>query len=50
MRIALFVNNLFDKHYASNVSIASGGSAGLLSQALDRKSRRYFGIRARYRF
>lgn len=50
MRVALFVNNLFDKHYASNVSIASGGSAGLLSQALDRKSRRYFGIRARYRF
>lgn len=49
-RIALFVNNLFDKHYASNVSIASGGSAGLLSQALDRKSRRYFGIRARYEF
>ncbi|MFY7836778.1 MAG: TonB-dependent receptor [Novosphingobium sp.] len=50
MRVALFVNNLFDKRYASNVGIASGGSAGLLSQALDRKSRRYFGIRARYEF
>jgi iron complex outermembrane receptor protein len=50
LRVALFVNNLFDKHYASNVSIAAGGSAGLLSQALDRKSRRYFGIRARYQF
>lgn len=50
LRVALFVNNLFDKRYASNVSIASGGSVGLLTQALDRKSRRYFGIRARYQF
>ncbi|WP_408587913.1 TonB-dependent receptor [Novosphingobium sp.] len=50
LRVALFVNNLFDKHYASNVSIASGGTPGLLTQALDRKSRRYFGIRARYAF
>ena len=50
MRVALFVNNLFDKRYASNIGIAAGGSAGLLSQALDRKSRRYFGIRARFGF
>ncbi|MFN3456622.1 MAG: TonB-dependent receptor [Novosphingobium sp.] len=50
MRVALFVNNLFDKHYASNVTVAAGGSAGLLSQALDRKSRRYFGIRARFEY
>ncbi|NKJ44027.1 TonB-dependent receptor [Novosphingobium sp. SG720] len=50
LRVTLFVNNLFDKHYASNVSIASGGSAGLLAQSLDRNSRRYFGLRARYQF
>lgn len=50
LRVALFVNNLFDKRYASNASIAPGGSVGLLTQALDRKSRRYFGIRARYQF
>ncbi|MFM2372113.1 MAG: hypothetical protein RIS85_1835 [Pseudomonadota bacterium] len=50
LRVALFVNNLLDKRYASNVSIASGGSTGLLSQALDRKSQRYFGIRARLEY
>ncbi|WP_343071120.1 TonB-dependent receptor [Novosphingobium jiangmenense] len=50
LRVALFVNNLFDKRYATNISVAPGGSVGLLHQALDRNSRRYFGIRARYEF
>ncbi|KPF93228.1 TonB-dependent receptor [Novosphingobium sp. AAP83] len=50
LRVALYVNNLFDKRYASNLTVAPGGSVGLLQQALDRNSRRYFGIRARYKF
>lgn len=50
LRVALYVNNLFDKRYASNLNVAPGGSVGLLQQALDRNSRRYFGIRVRYKF
>ncbi|GGB22934.1 TonB-dependent receptor [Sphingomonas metalli] len=50
VRIALFVNNIFDKHYASNLSIASGGSATLLAQTFTRSARRYAGIRARFGF
>jgi iron complex outermembrane receptor protein len=50
LRVALFVNNLFDKRYAANISVSPGGSLGLLQQALDRNSRRYFGIRARFEY
>lgn len=50
LRVALFVNNLFDKNYASNISIASGGNAGLLTQNLARDSRRYVGLRIGYEF
>lgn len=50
LRVALYVNNLFDKRYVSNMAVSPGGSVGLLQQALDRNSRRYFGVRARYEF
>lgn len=50
LRIALFVNNLFDKHYASALGIASGGTAGLVAQTFSRNARRYAGVRARFRF
>jgi iron complex outermembrane receptor protein len=49
-RVSFYVNNLFDQHYASNIYVASGGTAGLLAQYLDRNSRRYFGVRAGYKF
>ncbi|SNR94804.1 MULTISPECIES: TonB-dependent receptor [unclassified Azospirillum] len=49
-RITLFVNNLFDKHYASNVSGLVGGPPTAVGQVLSRNSRRYFGIRANYNF
>lgn len=50
LRVALFVNNLFDNNFASNISIASGGNAGLLTQNLTRDSRRYVGLRVGYNF
>jgi iron complex outermembrane receptor protein len=50
LRIALFVNNLFNKHYASALGIASGGTAGLVAQTFSRNARRYGGVRARMRF
>jgi iron complex outermembrane receptor protein len=50
VRVALFVNNVFDKHYASALGIASGGTAGLVAQTFSRNARRYAGIRARARF
>ncbi len=50
LRVALFVNNLFDKHYASALGIASGGTAGLVAQTFSRNARRYAGVRARFRF
>ena len=50
LRTTLFVNNVFNKHYASNIAVATGGSLGLLSQNLSRDSRRYYGLRVRYDF
>ena len=50
MRIALFVSNLFDKSYAAALGTPAGGSAGLVAQTLARNSRRYAGVRARFRF
>lgn len=50
LRVALFVNNLFDKHYASALGISSGGSPGLVAQTFSRNARRFAGIRARYSF
>ena len=50
LRVALFVNNLFDKHYASALGIASGGTPGLVAQTFSRNARRYGGVRARVRF
>jgi iron complex outermembrane receptor protein len=49
-RITLFVNNLFDKHYASNMGGLTGGPSTAVAQVLSRNSRRYFGIRASYNF
>jgi iron complex outermembrane receptor protein len=50
LRIALFVNNLFDKHYASALGTPSGGTAGLVAQTFSRNARRYAGVRARFSF
>lgn len=50
LRIALFVNNIFDKHYASALGVSSGGSPGLLAQTFSRNARRYGGVRARFAF
>lgn len=50
LRVTAFVNNLFDKNFASNVSVAPGGAGGLLHQNLTRDSRRYFGLRVGYDF
>jgi len=50
LRIALFVNNIFDKHYVAALAPASGATAGQLSQTFLRNSRRYGGIRARLSF
>jgi iron complex outermembrane receptor protein len=50
VRVALFVNNLFDKHYVSALGIAAGGAQGLIAQTFSRSARRYAGIRARVSF
>lgn len=49
-RVALFVNNLFDNNFASNIGGLVGGPATASNQVLSRNSRRYFGIRANYNF
>ncbi|MEI5688523.1 TonB-dependent receptor [Sphingomonas kyungheensis] len=57
-QISLFANNLLDKHYATQITAASGSNtdAGVTNtglataQFLSRDSRRYFGIRARVRY
>lgn len=49
-RVTLFVNNLFDKNFASNVGGLVGGQPTSVNQVLSRNSRRYFGIRANYNF
>lgn len=49
-RVTLFVNNLFDKNYASNMGGLIGGPATAVNQVLSRNSRRYFGVRANYNF
>ncbi|MEO7690832.1 MAG: TonB-dependent receptor [Sphingomonas sp.] len=50
LRVAFFINNIFDKHYVSALGIAAGGGAGLVAQTFSRNARRYAGVRARYRF
>ena len=50
-RISLFVNNLFDKAYAGLIGNAQGENAGLATtQLVPRNARRYFGVRARFRY
>ena len=49
-RVALFVNNLFDQHYASSLGYTGSSNAGAVAQLLPRNSRRYVGIRARMGF
>jgi iron complex outermembrane receptor protein len=49
-RVALFVNNVFDKHYAAYLVGVIGGPAGSSSQVLPRNSERYYGVRASYKF
>jgi len=59
-RATLFVNNLFNEHYASNIAVGNGGSTTALGggytvndvvvQVLPRASRRYFGVRLRAKF
>ena len=50
-RISLFVNNLFDKAYAGLIGNAQGESLGLATtQLVPRNARRYFGVRARFRY
>ena len=50
LRVALFVNNIFNTHFASALQGASGGTEGLVAQILSRNARRYGGIRARLSF
>jgi iron complex outermembrane receptor protein len=49
-RVALFVNNLLDEHYAASLGYTGSSNAGAVAQLLPRNSRRYFGIRARMGF
>jgi len=50
LRVAFFVNNVLNKHYAANIFPASGGSTGLLAAVLPREARRYVGVKARFAF
>ncbi|KQM13340.1 TonB-dependent receptor [Novosphingobium sp. Leaf2] len=49
-RVALFVNNLFDKSYATSLGYTGSSNAQAVAQLLPRNSRRYFGIRTRVGF
>lgn len=50
VRVALFVNNIFNTHYASALGGVSGGTQGLVAQTFSRNARRYAGVRARLSF
>ena len=52
LKVTLFVNNLFDKHYAANLTDGFGtfGNVHVLNQVLSRNSQRYFGVKVGYRF
>jgi iron complex outermembrane recepter protein len=50
LRVALFVNNIFNTHFASALGGPSGGTPGLIAQTFSRNARRYGGIRARMSF
>lgn len=49
-RVALFVNNLFNQHYATSLGYTGSSNAQAVAQLLPRNSRRYFGIRTRLGF
>ncbi|RJG09572.1 TonB-dependent receptor, partial [Massilia cavernae] len=52
-KVTLFVNNLFDKSYATFVGDTAdlyGGTHHVLSQMLPRNSQRYVGLRVKYEF
>lgn len=50
-KVTGFVNNLFDKHYVSNLAdVRSTYNGIVLSQTLPRNSQRYFGIRVKYQY
>jgi len=48
--LTFFVNNLFDKSYATSLVVPSGGSAGLIAQIQPRAAQRYGGVRFRVDF
>jgi iron complex outermembrane receptor protein len=52
VKVTLFVNNLFDKSYATFVGDTADlyGGAHVLSQMLPRNSQRYLGLRVKYEF
>jgi len=49
-RVSLFVNNLFDQHYATSLGYTGSSNAGAVAQLLPRNSKRYVGIRAKMGF
>ncbi|EIZ78648.1 TonB-dependent receptor [Novosphingobium sp. Rr 2-17] len=49
-RVALFVNNLFNQHYATSLGYTGSSNAQAVAQLLPRNSRRYVGIRTRVGF
>lgn len=49
--ISLFVKNLFDENYISNITaVGAAGGTNAYAQQLPRDFDRYFGVSARYRF
>lgn len=50
MSVAVFVNNVFDKHYAAALFPTVGTTTGTLAGVLPRQADRYAGLRVRYGF
>ncbi len=52
LKLTLFVNNVFNKHYASNIAdnYSIFGSVHVLTQSFTRNSQRYFGGKLKYEF
>ncbi|RJG24135.1 TonB-dependent receptor [Massilia cavernae] len=52
LKVTLFVNNLFDKSYATFINDTADlhGGAHVLTQLLPRNSQRYVGLRVKYEF
>jgi iron complex outermembrane receptor protein len=52
LKVTLFVNNIFDKHYVANIAdgYSTFGNVHVLTQSFTRNSQRHFGVKLKYEY